>query len=240
MDVQAHRDYDASHHDKEMDQQAIIKEIGEETMTNKERAERVKEYFHRHDNSAKLLACGSCGIREMQSPTCKYIQTYLRKLGLLRYDISQQAELEFEERKAVIRVPFATHNGSIVWKALKPFQAKSYYEATDNEISNENEQQNVSDNDATSNDDDYNDISDTLNDIDGNNNDHTHNEPLNVPANGGMLHDNNSSTNNDNPTDDFDMPRHTIYHLHPELVSHDDRHCAYTMLCPPCNKYILE
>ena len=94
---QAHKEYDKSHNCEEVDQQAIVKEIANESMTNKERAERVKKYFCHHANGVNLFACGICGIREMGPPSCKYTATSLAELDLLTYDIDQQRELELQE-----------------------------------------------------------------------------------------------------------------------------------------------
>ena len=52
---QADKEYDKSHNCEEVDQQAIVKEIANESMTNQERAGRVKEYFHHHANGFNLF-----------------------------------------------------------------------------------------------------------------------------------------------------------------------------------------
>jgi hypothetical protein len=81
MRFQKHREYMASWEGREVDVDALVREISAEKLTETEAQETVRRFLIDHPYTCgKIQACGSCGIREMErkaEPRIRYVPVYL-------------------------------------------------------------------------------------------------------------------------------------------------------------------
>jgi len=81
MRFQKHREYMASWEGREVDVDALVKEISAEKLTETEAQETVRRFLIDHPYTCgRIQACGSCGIREMErkaEPRIRYVPVYL-------------------------------------------------------------------------------------------------------------------------------------------------------------------
>lgn len=90
--------------------EALKSEIGSEILTQQEKEWLTEEFLQAegkmYQNNAKILTCGSCGIRDVQrGPACMlpYEERSLAQLDLLRYDQVETRELlELIERGSIV------------------------------------------------------------------------------------------------------------------------------------------